>query len=43
MTVEYLSDEQVRRYGAFVADPSPEELERFFFLNEAVLEEAGKK
>jgi hypothetical protein len=40
---EYLSDEQLRRYGAFVADPSPEELERFFFLNEAALEVARTK
>lgn len=27
---EYLSDEQAR-YGRFVADPTPEELEKFFF------------
>ena len=40
---EYLSDEQARRYGAFVADPSPEELERFFFLNADALELARMK
>jgi TnpA family transposase len=40
---EYLSDEQVRRYGAFVADPTPEELERFFFLDAAALEAARTK
>ena len=43
MAFEYLSDEQVRRYGAFVADPSPEELERFFFLNAEALELARTK
>jgi len=40
---EYLSDEQARRYGTFVADPSPEELERFFFLNAEALELARMK
>ena len=43
MAIEFLSDEQVRRYGAFVADPTPEELERFFFLNAAALEVARTK
>ncbi len=43
MSNEYLSDEQVRRYGAFVADPTPEELERFFFLDAAALEVARTK
>lgn len=38
MAAEFLSDEQARRYGAFVAGHAPEELERFFFLNAAVLE-----
>ena len=33
MPVEYLSVEQEARYGRFVADPSPLELERFFRLN----------
>jgi hypothetical protein len=36
---EWLSGEQVGRYGRFVADPTPEELERFFFLDEAALAE----
>ena len=39
MPHEYLSDDQVSRYGRFVADPTPEELEKFFFLNEAALAE----
>ncbi|WP_169750282.1 DUF4158 domain-containing protein [Streptosporangium amethystogenes] len=43
MAFEYLSEEQTRRYGAFVADPTPEELERFFFLDEAALEIAWTK
>jgi TnpA family transposase len=43
VSIEFLSDEQVRRYGAFVADPTPEELERFFFLNAAALEVARTK
>jgi hypothetical protein len=30
---EYLSGEQVGRYGRFVVDPTPEELEKFFFLD----------
>ncbi len=39
MPHEWLSGEQVGRYGRFVADPTPEELERFFFLDEAALAE----
>jgi hypothetical protein len=31
---EYWSDEQVGRCGRFVADPTPEELEKSFFLDE---------
>jgi hypothetical protein len=34
---EYLSDEQVNRYGRFPADPSAEDLERFFYLDAAGL------
>lgn len=29
----------MNRYGRFVTDPTPEELEKFFFLNEAALAE----
>lgn len=43
MPHEYLSDDQVGRYGRFVADPAPEELERFFFLDEVALAEAGTR
>jgi TnpA family transposase len=43
VTFEYLSEEQTQRYGAFVADPTPEELERFFFLDEASLKIAREK
>lgn len=43
MPHEYLSDDQVGRYGQFVADPTHEELERFFFLDEEALAEAGTR
>ncbi|GGT25270.1 hypothetical protein ACFFV7_29720 [Nonomuraea spiralis] len=43
MAQEYLSAAQVDRYGRFVAGPTPEELERFFFLDAAALEEARDK
>ena len=42
MPHEYLSGEQVSRYGRFVADPTHEELEKFF-LDGLALELAGKK
>ncbi|MFD8888789.1 DUF4158 domain-containing protein, partial [Streptomyces erythrochromogenes] len=35
MVVEFLSDEQVSRYGAFDGAPSRTELERYFFLDDA--------
>jgi len=34
---------KVGRYGRFVADPTPEELEKFFFLDEAALTEVRGK
>lgn len=37
MPVEFLSDEQVARFGGFAADPSPLELERFFRLDAKAL------
>ena len=43
MPHEYLSDEQVSRYGRFVADPTAEELEKFFFLDGAALARAQDK
>ncbi len=43
MAYEYLSDEQAGRFGAFVVDPTPEELEKFFFLDAAALALARSK
>ena len=37
MPVEFLSDEQVARFGRFAADPSPVELELFFRLDAGAL------
>ncbi|MBS2965384.1 DUF4158 domain-containing protein [Actinocrinis puniceicyclus] len=43
MSVKNLSDEQVARYGRFAGDPTPQELEEFFFLDDAALEFARTK
>jgi hypothetical protein len=40
---EYLSAAQVDRYGRFVDDSTPEELEKFFYLDTAALKEAQGK
>ena len=43
MAYEYLSSGQAARYGAFVVDPTPEELEKFFFLDGPALEAVRSK
>jgi hypothetical protein len=43
MAMEYLSDEQVARYGQFAGEPSPQELEAFFRLDTAASEQALTK
>lgn len=34
MPVEFLTDEQAEAYGKFAEEPTPPELERFFFLDD---------
>lgn len=41
--IEYLSAVQVTRYGRFVDDPSPADLERFFRMDAATCELASSK
>lgn len=43
MSIENLSEDQVARYGRFVGDPTPQELEEFFRLDETALEFARTK
>ncbi|MEV3927659.1 DUF4158 domain-containing protein [Actinomadura coerulea] len=43
MPFEFLSDEQVARYGRFPQERSPGELERFFRLDQAALEQVGER
>ncbi|MER5733356.1 DUF4158 domain-containing protein [Streptomyces sp. NPDC002138] len=43
MTVEYLSEEQIARYGGFVGERSVQELEEFFRLDVAAMEQAAAK
>ena len=40
MPVDFLSDDQVSRYGRFAAEPTPGELEQFFRLDAPGLETA---
>jgi TnpA family transposase len=43
VAVEFLTDEQAARYGAFYGVPARAELERFFFLDDADREKAQAK
>ncbi|GAA4621992.1 Tn3-like element Tn3 family transposase [Actinoallomurus vinaceus] len=43
MPVDFLSDDQVSRYGRFAAEPTPGELEQFFRLDVPGLEAARSK
>ncbi|MFJ2210919.1 DUF4158 domain-containing protein [Streptomyces sp. NPDC101062] len=43
MTVEYLSEDQIARYGRFVGEPSAHELEAFFRLDAVAIEQAAAK
>ena len=43
MPVEFLSDEQAAAYGRFLGGPGREQLERFFWLNDADLARIGRR
>ncbi len=42
MPVQFLSDEQARRYGSFHGDPSAEQLSRFFSFGPAEQEDIDR-
>jgi len=41
--VEFLSDDQAAAYGHFLGEPTREQLERFFWLNDADLARIGRR
>ncbi|MFI9842268.1 DUF4158 domain-containing protein [Nonomuraea sp. NPDC051941] len=43
MPFEFLSDEQIARYGRFPEEPSPAELKQFFRLDRAALDALASK
>lgn len=43
MSFQYLSEDQRTRYRRFLTDPSPADLERFFYLDAVALAEVAKK